>query len=394
MDERGTNLVRTSSNHYPVIPFRFWVWFLALVLSLCVIPHARSQSLSAPALRSDIFRRGPGGADVLRNWSQGGSNLPATCDINDIWLLTSAPVNEQFHICTSPDTWTKFTGAGSASGPGGKVFTDAASEASAVVISDTSSLANRLALWCEDGKCTIKCTLNNNEPCPPQIVISSGTVFEILHGGVLMWRINPEAGSRHDMWSFSTAYAPLYSGEVVLHPLGNCSGAQEAIVTGASEEYWTTCSDTTDDGVSFNFTATTKLASNLTGQLTLYAVNTNTAASGTYTLSCAAQSVRPGIDVPQAHNTSGAGNASFVFSNSNASCTASTAPFACCTGSGTGTCPSRLVQASSNFTINGTVGVGARIMGTCLVTAVPGQIADVRLLGMGVLELTGDSLSD
>ena len=184
--------------------------------------------------------------------------------------------------------------------------------------------------------------------------------------------IDPDATAPNLKYRFLTGYEPLVSTEVVLRPLGDCSVAEEAIVANDPVDDWITCADTTGDAVTFNYKVTSKIASDTTINIKMFAVNKNGSPSGTFSLQCAAQSIRPGIDSYQAHNTAGQSTLSFnTFDTSN-----------------------RLESSEATFTVNGTVAVGAHIKGQCNVSATPAQIADIRLSGTAIVELFANSLSD
>jgi hypothetical protein len=184
--------------------------------------------------------------------------------------------------------------------------------------------------------------------------------------------IDIDAASVNAMYQFGTNYRPLVSTEVALRPAGDCTVAEEEIVSDDPLDEWITCADTTGDSVSFAYTVTNKVSTDTTVKITMYAVNKNAAPSGTFTLQCAAQAVRTGADAFAAHDTTGQQPVSFTTFDTQ----------------------SRLEEASATFTLNGTVAVGARIKGKCNVSAAPAQIADIRLLGSALFELSANSWSD
>lgn len=231
-----------------------------------------------------------------------------------------------------------------------------------------------LDIYIDDNGATSFDPTCNNDTCDIGFVIRSGQVARFYDNtpSTPVLTINPSAASPNLMYAFGAGYEPLVSTEVVLRPAGNCTVAESAIVTNAPLEEWATCADTTGDSLAFSYTATTKIVGDATATLTVTAVNLNATPSGTFTLQCAAQSIRPGIDAYAAHSITGQQPVSFTtFDTQN-----------------------RPEQASATFTINGTVAVGAHIMGQCNVSAVPAQIANIRLKGTATLELAANSLSD
>lgn len=284
-----------------------------------------------------------------------------------------------------------FIGSG---GPGGggasKIITDAVSEIDGEIVGDG---VNRFIRWCDSTNCYDKCMLDD-QPCPPDIIVPTGQPLRFFDDASLAISFDFGAVLPHDKYKFEPGYEPFVSTEVMLRPAGNCSVAEASIVTNDPLAEWITCVDTTGDSVAFSYRVTNKIAADATAKITLLAVNQNTAAAGTYSLACAARSTRPNLDLYAAHDTTGQQTVSFVFTNTNTECTAAATPFSCCTGAGTGTCISHPEEASATFAINGTVAAGAHIKGQCNVTAVPAQIANIRLHGMAVIELGADSLSD
>lgn len=187
-----------------------------------------------------------------------------------------------------------------------------------------------------------------------------------------MLTVDADAASRNAMWQLSANYQWLVSATVILRPSGDCSFAEESIVTDDPLDGWITCTDIVGDAVSFSYPVTTKIAGDTTAKITMIAVNKDATPVGTFTLQCAAQSIRMGINAYAAHDTTGQQPVSFT------------------TFAG----PSIPASDSATFTVNGTVATGAHIKGQCNVSAVSAEQSSIRLWGQAIIELAANSPSD
>jgi hypothetical protein len=238
----------------------------------------------------------------------------------------------------------------------GRIVTTAVSPETAV---EMGGATNRWRFYCDGSNI---CNQTTIIPTTSRFVIPSNFSMEFYdeEGAAVFLAFDPDAATQNGKITYGTAARPLVTSEAIIRPIGDCTVAEEAIVSGGAIDEWVTCVDQTGDGFDFSYTVINKLASDLSLKLTGYAVNKNTASAGTLTFQCAAQSVRPNFDVFLPHSTTGQQSLSFTFNNVNTTeCSAASTPFACCTGAGTGTCLSHLEEASATITINGTVGVGA-----------------------------------
>ena len=229
--------------------------------------------------------------------------------------------------------------------------------------------------FCIDGNdLPVQRAFCNGAACPREDTIPTNQTYT-LHdeeGASNMLIIDPDAATVNEIWGYQTGYQPLVTAEVILRPIGDCTVAEEAIVAADPVDDWITCVDTTGDSVTFNYKITNKIVNDTTVKITLLAVNKNASPSGTFTLDCAAQAVRPDTDSYAAHNTTGEQALSFTTFDTQ----------------------SRPQEVSATFTLNGTLAVGAHIKGQCDVSAAPAQIADIRLHGTALLEVSADSISD
>lgn len=305
--------------------------------------------------------------------------------------------SEKYFYNQATRTWTCETDATSATqGLGAahnvdRIIDGAIDEANATEIGNDT---DRWKFWCESGTCFQK----TSTPSDKTITIPIGKFWRLYdeENDVPFLTFTPGAATPNEKFKFDPIHDPLVSAEVPLYAAGDCVvGEPESIVTGDPPDKWITCADTTDDAVSFSYKVTGKIALDVTPTITLIAVNKNTAAAGTFSLECAAQSVRTGPnDLYAAHNTTNQQPVSFTFTDTNTTCTAAGTPHTCCTGAGTGTCPSHPQEGSATFTLNGIIDKGAHIKGQCNVSAAPVQINDIRLHNTAVIELSANSLSD
>ena len=187
-----------------------------------------------------------------------------------------------------------------------------------------------------------------------------------------VFKVDPEGANPNLQYVFVEGHQPLLDSPVILRPSDGCTVAEEAILTDDPLAEWITCTDTTDDAVAFDYVIPTKLSGDTTAKLTLLAVNKNASPSGTFTLQCAGRLTRPGLDAYAAHDTTGQQDVSFTtFDTQN-----------------------RPETATATFTYNGTIAAGAHLKGQCNVSATPAQIADIRLSGTGIIQLSANSLSN
>jgi len=215
------------------------------------------------------------------------------------------------------------------------------------------------------------------EPCVAmnrKLKISPGKTgaFYDVANEVDMLTFKPSGSSQNDKYRFDAIHQPLLTVFVPLRPSGDCAVAEESIVANDPLAEWITCADTTGDAVAFDLPVVTRIAEDTSWTITMIAVNKNASPTGTFTLQCAAKAIRPGTDAYAAHDTTNQQSVSFTTFDTQ----------------------SRPESASATFTLNGTLAAGAHVKGQCNVSAAPGQIADIRLSGTALLQISANSLSD
>lgn len=293
-----------------------------------------------------------------------GVGLPVSCN----------PATDKTHYNSATRTWTCETDISGGTATldtafdNGKTIDGANSQANA------TQIGNGTVYWqfyCDSND---ECFQRTSTPSDTNVTAATDkniVLYDAESDGPIL-TIDPDAASSNAAFQFGAGFNLLTSAEVVLRPGGDCTVAEESIVTNDPIDEWISCADATGDYVAFNFWITAKTATATGINIIMHAVNKNVTPGGTYTLNCAAQAVRPGIDVYAAHDTTGEQPVSFTTFDTQS------VPEA----------------ASAAVTINGTVADGAHIKGQCNVAAAPAQIADIRLSGVAVIQILTNSITD
>lgn len=158
-----------------------------------------------------------------------------------------------------------------------------------------------------------------------------------------MLTIDPDATSKNAMYQFGANYKPVGSVYVPLSARGAATITETNLLTNQPKRFWGQNGDNDTDAFDFHIPVTGKMDGLIALTVTLTGASTHATPSGSIAYTCAVKSYRPGIDTYAAHATAGEQTITL-----------------------TPATQYRPVSATSpSIAINGTVAVGAELIGSC-----------------------------